>query len=162
MSRHERSLALVAEARRALPDALARTLAVALPERPSDLARVVTTGIGASEGPARLLAQLLVENGLAARFHAASRFGGDTPHGDLLVVFSQGLSPNVLGALRCGERFRHVWLVTGLDAETSDSGATAKAVAKASATTAVGAITATGRPDITGRPLTGEIRFGRA
>ncbi|MFO0693972.1 MAG: hypothetical protein U0230_10485 [Polyangiales bacterium] len=124
MSRHERSLALVAEARRALPDALARTLAVALPERPSDLARVVTTGIGASEGPARLLAQLLVENGLAARFHAASRFGGDTPHGDLLVVFSQGLSPNVLGALRCGERFRHVWLVTGLDAETD---ATARA-----------------------------------
>lgn len=117
MSRHEQSLALVAEARRTLPDALARTLDVALPEPPSGLARVVTTGIGASEGPARLLAQLLVEQGLAARFHAASRFEGETPHGELLVVFSQGLSPNVLGALRGGDRFRHVWLVTGLDAE---------------------------------------------
>ncbi|MCS6899948.1 MAG: hypothetical protein RMJ98_09750 [Myxococcales bacterium] len=76
---------------------------------------LVTTGIGGSEGPARLLASLLQERGLAARFVPLSAFLRRTPPGRFLVIFSHNLSPNARLALAHHERFERVLLVTGLD-----------------------------------------------
>ncbi len=80
--------------------------------------RWVVSGIGASEGPARLLVSQLLAQGLSARFHTVTSFlSKDPPAGDVLVVFSQRLSPNgriPLGAEHRG-RFRHVLLVTSLN-----------------------------------------------
>ncbi len=110
-------------------------------------ARVVTTGVGCSEGPARLLATLLGGLGIRARFtplssfvgreQAASEPGGaarercgagllasargdavlHAPAGDLLVVFSQGLSPNATLALGAAGHYARSLLLTSL-AET--------------------------------------------
>ena len=69
--------------------------------------QVVVTGIGASEGPARLLvAQLRTEAKLDAQFVPLSQFAGPflLPVQAVLVVFSQGLSPNARLALRQAPR----------------------------------------------------------
>jgi hypothetical protein len=77
---------------------------------------VVTSGIGASEGPARILAAQLAEAGFAARFHPVSQFSPRAPSADLLVMFSQGLSPNALLALGKQHAFAARWLVTSVGA----------------------------------------------
>jgi creatinine amidohydrolase len=69
--------------------------------------QVVVTGIGASEGPARLLvAQLRTEAKQDAQFVPLSQFAGPflLPVQAVLVVFSQGLSPNARLALRQAPR----------------------------------------------------------
>jgi creatinine amidohydrolase len=76
---------------------------------------LVTTGIGGSEGPARLLASLLQERGVAARFAPLSSFLEGPPAGRSLVLFSQGLSPNARLALAHHERYERALLATGLD-----------------------------------------------
>lgn len=102
-----------------LPRALEQALQAALPARPDRLGSVITTGIGASEPPARLLASLLVEGGVLARFCATSAFTrSEPPRGDLLVSFSQGLSPNALLPLSEPEGFRARWLVTSVGGST--------------------------------------------
>jgi hypothetical protein len=97
-------LELLAARIRALPAVLDETLGVALP--PLDgfarARRWVTTGIGGSEGPARVMAGALRSAlGVCASFVPLSRFacGADELAGDALVVFSQGLSPNARIAL---------------------------------------------------------------
>lgn len=63
----------------------------------------VVTGIGASEAPARAMAALLRATwGVRAVFVPLSTFAMGEPraHGDVLVVFSQSLSPNACLALR--------------------------------------------------------------
>ncbi len=92
-------------------------LVATLPPQP----RFVITGIGTSEGPARLLTYLLSEHaGVAARFLPLSRFAGATLGGALgdaaavLVVFSQGLSPNAQLALAQGGRFAAVVVYTSV------------------------------------------------
>ncbi len=97
----------------ALVTALRSPLAEQLPEGTP----LVATGIGGSEGPARLLASLLQERGVAARFAPLSSFLGGSPGGRSLVIFSQNLSPNARLALAHHERHERVLLVTGLDAE---------------------------------------------
>jgi hypothetical protein len=103
----------------ALPGLLEQAVAGELPERPARLGTVVTTGIGASEPPARFLTQLLVAGGVPAQFVATSAFArGEVPRGDLLVSFSQGLSPNALLALGQPFAFSTRWLVTAVGPAT--------------------------------------------
>jgi creatinine amidohydrolase len=65
----------------------------------------VVTGIGASEAPARAMAALArTELRARAAFVPLSAFASRSPEGDVLVVFSQGLSPNARLALaRAGD-----------------------------------------------------------
>ncbi len=77
---------------------------------------VFCTGIGASEGPARLLASLLP----SARFVPLSAFLlGDhralLSSGAVLVLFSQKLSPNARMALDAATRFSRTVVVCGTD-----------------------------------------------
>lgn len=79
--------------------------------------QVVVTGIGASEGPARLLvAQLQTQAGLRAQFVPLSQFAGPflLPGQAVLVVFSQGLSPNARLALRQAPRSAATILYTSV------------------------------------------------
>jgi hypothetical protein len=111
------SLAYVRDAMAALPNALSEALAAPLPRLDAAPACVVTTGIGGSEGPARWLAELLATRGVSAHFRPLSSFVDETPRAcDLLISFSQGLSPNARLVLGPSERFRTRWLVTSLGA----------------------------------------------
>ncbi len=82
--------------------------------------RVVTTGAGASEGPARMLASELHAAGRAGSFEPLTSFLASEdrralePEATHLVVFSQGLCPNVRIALRHAHDFRHLTLVTSV------------------------------------------------
>lgn len=76
----------------------------------------MVTGLGASEGPARVLVAVLAELGLAAVFSPASAFlTPNPPPGDVLVIVSQQLSPNARIPLRCRARYAEVVLITALD-----------------------------------------------
>lgn len=82
--------------------------------------RVATTGVGASEGPARLLAAELHRAGLAARFEPVTSFLDPADFARLepaschLVVFSQGICPNIRIALRRAAAFARTTLVTSV------------------------------------------------
>lgn len=94
--------------------------------------RFVTTGVGTSEGPARLLAYLLSTHAeRAARFvplsalvEAAAGLPSPAPSlaeaaggpKTVLVVFSQGLSPNAQLALAQAERFAALLVYTSVPA----------------------------------------------
>jgi creatinine amidohydrolase len=101
-----------------VPEALA-TLAERLlqgPPLPALLSPLFTTGIGCSEGPARLLAELLLRQGRLARFLPLSSFLAPPwpPAARVLVLFSQGLSPNAQLAFQHQQRHEQFVLVTGL------------------------------------------------
>jgi len=83
---------------------------------PRDAGRVLVTGAGMSEGPARLMAALLAEAGQPGAFVPMSEFVTETPprDGDTLVVFSQGLSPNARFPLIHLPSFRHAFLITSV------------------------------------------------
>lgn len=115
VDRSAESLAYVRDALARTPRVLEEALAPSLPADPGSAARIVTTGLGASEGPARLLASRLAAVGRPARFEAASSVGSGSVGGDVLVVFSQALSPNARHALSRAHRFGAVWLVTARD-----------------------------------------------
>lgn len=108
------TLSYVRAAIAALPSALSRALECTLPRLARAPRSVVTSGVGASEGPARILAAQLQEAGMVARFVPVSQFSPRAPAGDLLVVFSQGLSPNARLALGKEHAFAARWLVTSL------------------------------------------------
>ena len=99
-----RSLELLTERVARVPAGIRRAVATPPSLPPLDVRRWTVTGVGGSEGPARVLAQRLERFGRAARFVPCSRFAlpeDPAPNGGL-IVFSQGLSPNARGAL--GER----------------------------------------------------------
>jgi len=75
---------------------------------------VLATGIGGSEGPARLLVSLLQARGLPARFVPLSSFVDGAPPASSLVVFSQKLSPNASLALARARRYPRALLVTSM------------------------------------------------
>lgn len=77
--------------------------------------RLTATGVGSSEAHARLLVHLAVEQaGLPARFLPLSAFAAPLPPApdDLLVVFSQGVSPNARLALATAAAWGEVVLAT--------------------------------------------------
>jgi creatinine amidohydrolase len=116
------------------PQRLREVAALDLPELPFATRAVrsfVTTGVGSSAAHATLLAHLLaVELGLPARFAPAGAFVAPArdPARDVLIAFSQGLSPNARLALAHPTAWRSSVLVTavtiadeGLDAERRDA-----------------------------------------
>lgn len=110
-----------------IPEALSRVFAepAVLPFDLASVRAVRTTGVGSSAAHARFLAHLLTEYaGLPAHFVPLGEFACDrvTPAGDeLLVVFSQGLSPNARFALRELDAWHGVALVTAVDEKTADA-----------------------------------------
>ncbi len=102
---------------RSLSSALAEALTVTLPVDLPWRASFVVTGVGASEGPARYLALLLGLAGRRAVFTPLSSFLVAQPAalGEVLVVFSHGLSPNARIALRRAGEHGMTVLFTGLD-----------------------------------------------
>ena len=111
----------------AAPGLIARVarLAIApLPLLPGAARSVVTTGVGSSAAHAALLAHLLADRlGIAARPASAGAFisaAADSSR-DVLVVFSQGLSPNARLALHAPQRWLAVILVTAVPPRPSDA-----------------------------------------
>jgi creatinine amidohydrolase len=107
---------------RTIPAALAATAAralapLALGDRP--IRRVIATGIGSSAAHAALLAHGVRRAGRDAVAVPLSAFlAAPAPApDDVLVVFSQGLSPNARIALDAPERFRRTVLVTAVTDE---------------------------------------------
>ena len=113
-----RSLALFEERVAALPGELDTALAAPFGPAPTlaelrDAGPWVITGAGGSEGPARLLAELLVaEVGLAAVFRPPSAFLGAAAGRASVCVISQHLSPHAAMALEHGPAGRMRILVT--------------------------------------------------
>jgi hypothetical protein len=114
MHRQTASVKFVRDAIEALPSALAATLSVSLPQLDFVPRRIVTTGIGMSEWPARLLASRLVQAGVCALFSVTSRVAEESQPSDLLISFSQGLSPNARLALGTEVAAGARWLVTSI------------------------------------------------
>ncbi len=81
---------------------------------------VITTGAGASEGPARVLAATLRAGGTPARFEPLSAFASERERTRMvatnaeLVLVSQSLSPNARLALRRASLFRAFTVVTSV------------------------------------------------
>ncbi len=105
---------------RSIPQEIARALAAPPPLLSAELAAGpwVVSGIGASEGPARLLAALLRDVGARAEFSPASSFlepGGAS--GRVLAVVSQRLSPNARLPLGRRADFDACFLLTTLAPE---------------------------------------------
>ena len=105
----------------AIPAMLRAWLPTALPRVPDALLRAdpwVVTGVGASEGPARVLASELRRAGRRAEFTPLSTFAPgrwsarDVDPRSALVVVSQGLSPNATLALNARSAYAASALVT--------------------------------------------------
>lgn len=107
----------------AIPDHARAFLASAWPdlERLPPGQGVVCTGLGSSEAAARYAVALLGRRGRRpVRFAPVSEFYGDPPfdpEGQVLVVFSQGLSPNSRIPLRRRREFARTVLVTSATVE---------------------------------------------
>lgn len=105
----------------AIPDLLRECFQTPLPPIPEPLRHAssfVTTGVGASEGPARVLASALRHIGRTADFAPLSTFAPDrplpalfSPH-SVLIVVSQNLSPNATLALDLRSAFTATVLIT--------------------------------------------------
>ena len=97
----------------------AAALTIAVPFDPRSARSFVTTGVGSSGAAAKLLAHLLgAELGLAARFAHAGAFvtRPNACEGDVLIVFSTGLSPNARLALCDPQAWRSVIVVSAVAA----------------------------------------------
>jgi creatinine amidohydrolase len=120
-------LGLLRDRVEAIPRALRAFDAAALELPPcggAPLRGVVTAGVGSSLENARTLAALLAGDlGLPARSAAPSALlepPGPRARDELLVVFSQGLSPNGCALLGHAAAYRGVLLVTGEAPEAGD------------------------------------------
>ncbi|HXJ32973.1 MAG TPA: creatininase family protein [Candidatus Eisenbacteria bacterium] len=112
---HALLAARVAEIPRAIARTAARTVpGLALGTR--EVRRVVATGVGSSAAHAALLAHVLRAAGRDATTEPLSTFVDPSRSrpDDVLVVFSQGLSPNAQVALAAPARWRRVVLVTAV------------------------------------------------
>ena len=103
-----------------LPEMLRRLAALdnpALPIRPAKVRRFVTTGLGSSTAHARFLAFVIGESlGLTARYAPLSSLAAPPASAgqDVLIVFSQGLTPNVRPVLGTAPLWQHVVTVTAV------------------------------------------------
>jgi creatinine amidohydrolase len=115
---------LLAERIRQLPDLLRRSATTAPPHSdvsPATVREFVTTGVGSSAAHARFLSHLLSDHvGVSARFVPLSRFVS-APIRDqrerVLVVITQGLSPNARLALEHPTAWQRVVLMTAASEE---------------------------------------------
>lgn len=97
-------------------------------------ASTVVTGIGGSEGPARLFAAAANTPTSTARFVPLSSFVSARPRAERLVVLSQGLSPNARLALRRSDEFAETIVVGAVDPDLASS-STASSSTTSSSTT---------------------------
>lgn len=113
-----------------LPDVLRAALAADVPEVPAAAlatnVRFIVTGIGGSEGPARIIATALrTHAGCDARFVAMSAMVCDSYEADslrdVLVIVSHGLSPNSRSVLGQRHRFAACVLFTGRSHDDIDA-----------------------------------------
>jgi hypothetical protein len=110
-----KSAAILEERVAKVPAEVARVLASPAPPRMHPDARWVTTGVGASEGPARLLVSLLTDMGIRAQYEPLSAFAsGRVARADVCVLFSQSLSPNARLAFASRSHFGQMWVVTAI------------------------------------------------
>jgi len=123
---------LLAARAAAAPDALARSLQLEWPALdPGTPRRLVTTGVGSSEAHARFLAQVVDDGGtLPARFLPLGALLAPPRHArdDLLIVFSQGLSPNAQLVLAEAGAWHRVLLATATRLEDRLAPARARGV----------------------------------
>jgi len=113
--------------------AAARTPVAPLPPHALRARSCVLTGVGSSAGHARLLARLLADEGLPSRFESVGALARGAPPGseqDLLIVFSQGLSPNARFAFQHAARYRACILVTGEPESGSERAAALRELAE--------------------------------
>lgn len=117
------SLALLRQRCAEVPDALARQLDGPVAQPHWTPSRVVVTGAGLAEGPARLLAGLLAQQlGVAARFVPLSAFvAQQAPAADQLIICSQRLSPNARLAMARITDYADALLLTSQPDEASDA-----------------------------------------
>ena len=126
--------AILAARLRDVPDALVRTAARPLPTLAlgsGSIRRVVATGIGSSAAHAALLVHELRRAGRHATTMPLSTFlapPAPAPD-DVLVVFSQGLSPSVALALADTTAWRRVVLVTAVTDDARLAALRARAIA---------------------------------
>jgi hypothetical protein len=120
MEKTDRSTASVALLASRVPLAAAEALSAI--RSPLDLGKDllssrtwITTGTGASEGPARVLATLIRQAGVLAEFAPISSFAHEAPRADVCVVVSQRLSPNARVPLSRSASYAHTLLVTTVD-----------------------------------------------
>lgn len=119
-NRARASLDLLSHRARMLPDVVWQLITSSIKFAPIERIgsrRIVVTGSGASEGPARYLAALLRNTlSLSAGFLPTSAFIAPVAQSsdDILIVFSQGISPNARLALRQASKFGNVILFTGI------------------------------------------------
>jgi hypothetical protein len=117
------SLALLRQRCAEVPDALVRQLDGPVEPPYWTPSRVVVTGAGLAEGPARLLARLLVQQlAVAARFVPLSAFvAQQAPAADQLIICSQRLSPNARLAMARVHDYADALLLTSQPDEASDA-----------------------------------------
>lgn len=89
------------------------------PRAPTVVGSTVVTGIGGSEGPARLFAAAATTPTSSARFVPLSSFVSARPQAERLVVISQGLSPNARLALRRSDDFAETIVVGAVDPDVT-------------------------------------------
>ncbi len=114
----EQRLSSIPELLRLWLPQLASSTATLAPVRAAGREAFVVTGIGSSEAHARYLATLLSQSGAAAEFRPLSAFlrPNSDPHdaAKVLVVISQGLSPNAWLALLRRKEFRQCFVFSSL------------------------------------------------
>jgi hypothetical protein len=119
----ESSVVLFGRRRLEVPAALEEALeGLCITPRVSRSDRLVVSGIGASEGPARAFASLArSELSVDASFAPFSSFYAAAPRcaSTTFVAFSQGLSPNARMALDRAHHFAACWLFTSVRASTA-------------------------------------------
>lgn len=121
------SIRLLAARLRAAPGLVRAAATQALPPLPflpASARAILVTGLGSSAAHARLLAHLLADRaGLPARAVPAGAFvAARADPRDVLIVFSQGLSPNARLALHDPGGWLGVLLVTAATARSRDPG----------------------------------------
>jgi creatinine amidohydrolase/Fe(II)-dependent formamide hydrolase-like protein/fructoselysine-6-P-deglycase FrlB-like protein len=137
----ETGLAVLRERQTRLPEATAHVFSAALPL--DDVARalstaraVVTTGVGSSLAHARYLSWLLrTHAGIPSWDVPTASFLSPPANANeqVLVVFSQGLSPNARFPLAHVARYRSVILVTAAEGDSPDRAGAVRAAVEAGA-----------------------------
>lgn len=129
--RKDLSLSEIARRVASIPNLLEQQLRAPLPDadRLSAIESWDVVGIGASEGPARLLTCLLSDMGLSCRLVPLSNFR-EREHAAYfrpeherrgLIIFSQGLSPNAQLALHDAKSYTDAVLFTSVDDQSRES-----------------------------------------
>lgn len=138
----ESGLAVLRERQGRLPASVAEALSASLDLQPVVRAiggarAVLTTGVGSSLAHARYLSWLLSTHAAMSSWDVPTgsllSAPGPTAQDEVLVVFSQGLSPNARIPLAHARRYRSLVVVTAATNDSEDRAAAVQAAAEAGA-----------------------------